>query len=77
MQQKLQISVASRQLATPKRDYVENCLADGVEHDVSLRTLVPIEVARPHVAVRPLGELLQIQPKRVLREEVGSRDETR
>lgn len=60
------------QISTAKCNDVENGLTDRVEHDVRLRTLVPIEVAVLDVNVRPIAELFEVNPNRVLRQELGT-----
>lgn len=75
LQQEREALVASCQITLPESNHVEDRLANRVEHDVRLRVLVPAEVARLHVSVRPVAELLQIFLHHVEREELRPRQE--
>lgn len=73
LHKKLEVFVATSQLAAPECDNVKDCLARGVEHDVSFRVPITIEVACSNVTVRPLAEKLQVGPESLVRQELRPR----
>lgn len=58
--EKAQVPITSREVSASKGNHVENCLTDGIEHNVSLWILVLIVVAVLDVSVSPVAEFRQI-----------------
>lgn len=75
-QQELQILITSRQLSASEGDDVENRLAHGIKHHMSLRILVPCKITSLDVSVRPIAELVKIILESFRRQEAGPRQET-